>query len=49
MRVPPKPSPVAKPLWMIADSAYDVFDWHDHLLAESSYQLLRTAREKLTA
>ncbi|WP_372479929.1 transposase [Halomicrobium sp. HM KBTZ05] len=24
---------VAKPIWMVGDSAYDTLDWHDHLLA----------------
>ena len=24
---------VAKPMWMVGDSAYDTLDWHDHLLA----------------
>jgi len=23
---------VAKPIWMVGDSAYDTLDWHDHLL-----------------
>jgi len=24
---------VAKPIWVVGDSAYDTLDWHDHLLA----------------
>jgi hypothetical protein len=24
---------VAKPMWMLGDSAYETLDWHDHLLA----------------
>ena len=33
MRVTSDALAVAKPLWMIGDSAYDTLDWHDYLLA----------------
>ena len=33
MRVTRDALAVAKPLWMVGDSAYDTLDWHDHLLA----------------
>ncbi len=33
MRVTRDALAVAKPMWMIGDSAYDTLDWHDHLLA----------------
>jgi hypothetical protein len=32
MRVTTDALAVAKPLWMIGDSAYDTLDWHDYLL-----------------
>ncbi len=33
MRVTRDALAVAKPIWMLGDSAYDTLDWHDHLLA----------------
>ncbi|WP_313686173.1 transposase [Halobellus marinus] len=33
MRVTRDALAVAKPIWMVGDSAYDTLDWHDHLLA----------------
>jgi len=33
MRVTRDALAVAKPIWMVGDSAYDTPDWHDHLLA----------------
>jgi hypothetical protein len=33
MRVTRDALAVAKPIWLVGDSAYDTFDWHDHLLA----------------
>jgi transposase len=33
MRVTRDALAVKHPMWMIGDSAYDVLDWHDHLLA----------------
>ncbi len=33
MRVTRDALAVAKPLWMVGDSAYDTLEWHDHLLA----------------
>ena len=32
MRVTRDALAVVKPIWMVGDSAYDTFDWHDHLL-----------------
>ena len=32
MRVTRDALAVRKPMWMLGDSAYDTFDWHDHLL-----------------
>ena len=32
MRVTRDALAVAKPMWMVGDSAYDTLDWHDHLL-----------------
>lgn len=34
MRVTRDALAVAKPIWMVGDSAYDTLDWHDHLLPE---------------
>jgi len=33
MRVTRDALAVAKPIWMVGDSAYDTLEWHDHLLA----------------
>ena len=33
MRVTRDALAVAKPIWMVGDSAYDTLDWHDLLLA----------------
>jgi len=33
MRVTRDALAVEQPMWMLGDSAYDVLDWHDHLLA----------------
>ena len=33
MRVTRDALAVGKPMWMLGDSAYDTFEWHDHLLA----------------
>ncbi|GAB3316295.1 IS4/IS5 family transposase [Haloplanus rallus] len=33
MRVTRDALAVARPVWMLGDSAYDTLDWHDHLLA----------------
>ena len=33
MRVTCEALAVDTPIWMLGDSAYDVLDWHDHLLA----------------
>ena len=33
MRVTRDALAVAKPMWMVGDSAYDTLEWHDHLLA----------------
>ena len=33
MRVTHDALAVEEPSWMLGDSAYDIFDWHNHLLA----------------
>ena len=33
MRVTRDALAVETPMWMLGDSAYDILDWHDHLLA----------------
>jgi hypothetical protein len=33
MRVTCNALAVATPIWMLGDSAYEILDWHDHLLA----------------
>jgi hypothetical protein len=33
MRVTRDALAVATPIWMLGDSAYEILDWHDHLLA----------------
>ena len=33
MRVTRDALAVDTPIWMLGDSAYDILDWHDHLLA----------------
>ncbi|ELY92875.1 ISH11-type transposase ISHwa14, partial [Natrialba taiwanensis DSM 12281] len=33
MRVTRDALAVDTPIWMLRDSAYDILDWHDHLLA----------------
>ena len=38
---------VAKPIWMVGDSAYDTLDWHGHLLATGVVPV-RTTRETQT-
>jgi len=40
---------VDTPIWMLGDSAYDILNWHDHLLPQGSCQSLRITRETLTA
>ena len=32
MRVACDALAVTQPIWMVEDSAYDILDWHDHLL-----------------
>jgi len=48
MRVTRDALAVGTPMWMLGDSAYDILDWHDHLLAAGSCRLLRIIHETRT-
>jgi hypothetical protein len=48
MRVTRDALAVDTPIWMLGDSAYDILDWHDHLLAAGVVPVARTIHETLT-
>ncbi len=48
MRVTRDALAVAKPMWMVGDSAYDTLDWQTTCWLQGSCQSFRTMRETLT-